>query len=125
MSTTRHRTGSMWRASVAGGLLLVPLLFGCQGAVVGNWYLAEAIPNREVFSIDQASFRRDGTFTATTTIEGLTSDEQGTYSFNGWELKLRPKAGGQRTYPAMLQADKLVISNGQRKAILKKGKRGT
>jgi hypothetical protein len=101
-------------------LLLLPGLAGCQRALVGEWDLVEAIPNREAFSIDNARFSADGTFSATTTIEGLTSEETGTYAFNGWELRLRPRAGGQRTYASYLKMDKLHIRSGERVVVLKK-----
>jgi hypothetical protein len=105
-------------------LLALPLLAGCRGAIVGDWHLVEAVPNREVFAIDGASFRRDGTFSATTTIEGLTASERGTYDFNGIKLKLRPQAGGQRTYSAMLKLNRLEIMDGKRRVVLQKGAKG-
>ena len=96
------------------------VLCGCQGAVVGSWYLEKAIPNREVLSFKDVYFEKDGSFAATTTIEGLTTRETGTYEFNGWQLKLRPKAGGQRTYSAILRGRRLEITSGQRKVVLRK-----
>lgn len=112
-------------SQTAGGLflLLTPLLGGCRGSIVGDWHLVEALPNRDVFSMDRVSFRQDGTFSATTTIEGLTTDEKGTYDFNGFKLCLRPQAGGQRAWPAMLKFDRLEITNGQRRVTLAKGAR--
>ncbi len=98
-------------------------LTGCSGALVGDWHLVEAIPNRETFSLDNVTFRRDGTFSATTTIEGLTNNEQGDYDFNGWKLRMRPRAGGQRSYSAWLKASRLELRDGQRKVVLQKGKR--
>jgi hypothetical protein len=112
------------RCRLAAAAWLLPLLSGCGGAIVGDWYLVEANPNRQVFGIDNASFRSDGTFSAAMTIEGLTTEEKGTYDFNGFKLKLRPKAGGQRTYLANVQPGRLEIANGQRKVVLKKGRRG-
>ncbi|MCK4341986.1 MAG: lipocalin family protein [Phycisphaerae bacterium] len=112
-----------WLLGLAG-LLLFPLLGGCKGAIAGEWHLVKAVPNREVFSIDNATFSRDGTFSATTTIEGLTTDEKGTYDFNGWQLKLRPQAGGQRTYSTTRKVDRLEIRDGKRTVVLKKGKKG-
>lgn len=103
------------------GLLLCT---GCGRALVGNWRLVEAIPNRQVFSLDNVTFRPDGTFSATTTIEGLTTEESGRYEFNGFKLKLRPKAGGQRAYLTNLRLDELQIADGQRKVILKKLRKG-
>jgi len=103
-------------------LLSLPALSGCHNAIVGHWTLVEAEPNREVFSIDNAEFRSDGTFTATTTIEGLTSTEKGTYSFNGFKLKLQPQAGGQRAYLANVKFGELRIAEGERKVTLNKAK---
>jgi len=108
-------------AGVAGVALL---LGGCRSALVGDWHLVEAVPSREVFSIDNASFRADGTFSATSTIEGLTANERGTYDFNGVKLKLRPQAGGQRTYSATLKLNRLELLDGKRRVVLAKGAKG-
>jgi len=109
------------RLSLTVGLLgfLVPLT-GCQQAVVGRWKLVEAVPNRQTFALDNVEFRGDGSFSATTTIEGKTTDETGTYEFDGGKLKLRPSAGGQRAYPTMLKFDRLEITNGKRHAVLQR-----
>jgi hypothetical protein len=96
------------------------LLSGCGGAIVGHWRLEKATPNREVFSLDDVTFRGNGTFTATTTIEGLTTRESGTYKFIGYKLYLRPEAGGQRAYTTMLKMNRLQVTDGDRKIILKK-----
>lgn len=122
-TTNRQDRCGRWARS-AVWLLVLPVLVGCQRAVVGNWHLAEAIPNRQVFCVDEASFRSDGTFSATTTIEGVTTQERGTYQFNGFMLKLRPQAGGQRAYPTTLKLGRLEIIDGSHKVILKKGKKG-
>jgi hypothetical protein len=105
-------------------LLLAPLLAGCQGAILGDWRLIDAIPNRQVFAIDNASFQRDGTYKAMTTIDGKTTDDAGTYDFDGFKLHLRPKAGGQRTYTVQVHLDRLEILDGKRHAVLQKGKKG-
>ncbi len=106
------------------GLGLLPLLAGCQGAIVGHWYLADAKPNRQVFSIDNATFHDDGTYAATTTLDGRTAEEKGTYDFNGFKLKLWPQAGGQRAYTAQLKLDRLELSSGKSSVVLQKGKKG-
>ncbi len=100
--------------------LLLTLLGGCRGAIVGRWGMVEAVPNREVFSIDDATFHNDGSFTATSTIEGLTTREEGQFSFNGFKLTLRPQAGGQRVYYTHLKGKRLEITNGDRKVVLHK-----
>ncbi len=104
--------------------VLWPLLLGCQGAIHGDWYLVEATPNRQVFSIDNAKFRADGTYSATTTIEGVTNNEQGTYDFDGFKLRLRPQAGGQRSYTVQMQPGQMQVGDSQRHVLLRKGKRG-
>ena len=122
---TKRVTWASRCASGAAGVvwlaLLVPLM-GCEGALVGHWRMVEVVPSKEVFSIDDATFANDGTYTATTTIEGKTTRVSGTYSFNGYKLTLRPQAGGQRAYNAMLALDKLEVIDGKRKVVLQKGK---
>ena len=113
-----------WRAVLWAALPGVWLLTGCQGAIQGDWYLAEATPNRQVFSIDKASFRADGTYSATTTIEGVTNNEKGTYEFSGFKLTLLPQAGGQRSYTASMQPGQLQLATGNRRIVLKKGTKG-
>lgn len=111
------------RTLCACAALSVLLLTGCQRAIVGHWRLHEALPNREVFAIDDATFRRDGTFAALTTTEGLTTRMSGEYAFNGYNLKLRPEAGGQRSYSAIIKMNRLELLDGQRKVILRKVKK--
>jgi len=117
----RRRSG----LTLAAGCLLLPLLAGCGGAIVGHWYLVKASPNREAFSIDDATFRGDGTFSAKTTIDGRSADETGTYKFIGYELLLRPQAGGQRKYTPVLKLGTLEVTDGSRYIVLKKGHKGT
>ena len=107
---------------VAG--LFMPVLAGCQGAIQGDWHMIEAVPSKQVFNLDDATFRPDGTYTATTTFEGRTNTESGTYEFNGFKLKLEPKGGGLRTYTASLQMGRMELADGQRHVTLAKGKKG-
>lgn len=93
---------------------------GCGGALVGTWRMVSASPSKEVFAIDDATFSRDGGFRATCTIDGKTFDEVGTYSFDGFKLRLRPQAGGQRVYTATRTFSKLEIVNGESRVVLKK-----
>jgi len=120
-ASQRTRPGRLTWA-VCGGVLA--MLVGCQGAIVGEWHLVEAKPNRHVFSIDEAHFRPDGTFSASTTLEGVTTSDTGTYEFNGFKLKLWPRAGGQRTYQVQIQPGRLEITSGKNKAVLEKGRKG-
>ena len=114
------------RPAVLGAVLapIILLLVGCQGAIRGEWYLVEAKPNRQTFSMDQATFRPDGTYSATMTIEGVTTAEKGSYDFDGFKLQLRPQAGGQRTYQVQMQLDQMRVGDSKRNALLQKGKRG-
>jgi len=98
---------------------LVPLS-GCSGAIAGQWRAVEVVPNRQVFCIDDATFERDGTFSATLTREGNTREESGTYRFNGWKLILQPSAGGLREYGASLRFGKLEVISGDRKVVLRR-----
>ena len=98
-------------------------LAGCGGGIVGDWHMVQTVPNKDVFAIDEAQFHRDGSFAATITIEGKTAREIGSYHFNGFKLTLRPHAGGQRSYNAMVKLSKLEISDSGRKVVLKKGKK--
>lgn len=124
----RKTVSGYWTAKrvVCGAVLMLAIaLTGCGGAVVGRWQMVEAIPNREVFSISKAHFQKGGTFTATTTIEGLTADLVGKYTFNGFRLKLYPEAGGHREYMATVKPGRLDIRDGDRKVIMRKVGKGS
>lgn len=119
------RTRSTFSMAIAGTVTVVVLLgvlTGCSGALRGDWHMVEAIPNKDVFSVDEVSFARDGGFSATSTIDGKTLREVGTYKFNGFKLILHPQAGGRREYQAVVRLRTLEIIDGKRKVILKKGK---
>ncbi len=90
---------------------------GCRGAVLGDWRLEQATPSREVFALDDVRFERNGGFSATCTLDGRTTRETGTYEFNGFQLTLRPQAGGQRQYNAQLQMRKLELSDSQKRRV--------
>lgn len=116
------RTGQPARRAAALALLAAPLLLtGCAGAIHGRWHLAETARNKQFFSIDKAEFRPNGTYTATTTIEGVTHTEDGAYDFNGFTLRMRPVKGGQRSYTANVRGNELQIVAGPKKALLVRG----
>lgn len=123
----KHTQNALRRCAWLGSLLVlgtaILLTSGCSGVLAGDWYLSRAIPSRDVFAIDDAHFARDGRFTATVTIEGKTARETGSYEFNGFKLTLRPQAGGQRRYNAVLKATSFEVLDGDRKVILRKGKK--
>ncbi len=118
VSAYRMCLGAAWLGAVL-------LLTGCQGMVIGDWYLVQAKPNRQTFSIDNATFRPDATYAATVTIEGVTNTEKGTYDFDGMKLHLRPQAGGQRSYTVQFLPGQLQVGDSRRHVLLQKGKRGT
>lgn len=117
--STRFSRGGVWLVP-----LLLALLVGCQGAIRGDWHLVEAKPNRHTFSIDNATFGRDGTYAARTTIEGQTHDETGTYEYTAFKLRLLPKGGGVRTYTTNVSLGRLELTDGKRQVVLEKGKKG-
>ena len=103
-------------------LPLLALLTGCGGSIAGHWHMVDAVPNKEVFSIDDATFARDGNYTATTTLEGKTTKETGTYRFSGFKIIFQPQAGGRRAYNATrkLGGGRLVIFDTDRRVVLEK-----
>jgi hypothetical protein len=107
--------------AMLGSVLLMAT--GCSGVIVGDWHMTKAIPNKQVFAIEDACFARDGTFTATVTIEGKTVREKGEYDFNGFKLTMRPQGGGQRRYNTVLKGRTLEIHDEERKVFLRKGKK--
>lgn len=105
------------------GLLVVlgvALLSGCQRQLAGKWTLREAVPNREVFAIDNAEFAADGRFAAEITNEGRTRREAGEYEFNGLGLTLRPDSGGRLKYNAKLRGDELTLTASPRRVVLER-----
>lgn len=95
---------------------------GCTRMISGYWKLIEAHPNREFFALEDAWFETDETYRATVTIDGRSVAQQGTFSYKGDKLTLRPDAGGQQRFTARLTRGKLRVEQGERYAILKKVK---
>jgi|GEM_PF-2163178 len=116
------KTTSMLSFGLLSALSLT-FLAGCGGSIVGHWHLTKAIPNREALAIDDARFNRDGTYTASVTLEGRTTREEGAYKFNGFRLIMHPNGGGQHRYDTFIRGRSLEVHHGERKLILKKGKR--
>ncbi|MBK8914609.1 MAG: hypothetical protein IPM64_08445 [Phycisphaerales bacterium] len=90
---------------------------GCGVSINGQWRMVRASPNREVFAIDHASFSRDRSYSATITVDGRTADESGEYEFNGFQVLLRPQAGGQRRYSASVMFGELRITDSQQRSV--------
>lgn len=99
-------------------------LCGCSASIRGDWHMVKSVPNRETFAIDPVRFDAGGTYEATTTLDGRTTLDKGTYEFNGFKLTFRPTAGGQRQYGAVLRMNTLEVIDGKRQVILQKGRRG-
>lgn len=106
------------RRLLAPGLLVA--LVGCQAAIHGDWRLVRASPSREAFSIDAASFRPNGEFSASTVIDGVARADEGDYEFDGSKLTLRPRAGGRRQFAATAWMDRLEVRHGKNHAILQR-----
>lgn len=100
--------------------LLFTMLPGCAGSIVGHWSLTKAVPNKQTLAIDDASFARDGRYSATVTIEGKTVREEGRYKYNGFKLTMLPGGGGQHRYNTMIRGGTMQIIEGERKLILRK-----
>jgi len=118
-----HR--SILRRTVSGALISTVLgpIGGCGGVLAGHWRIEKAVPHREVFCIDNADFRSDGSYAADVTLDGKSSRQEGAYEFNGFQLTLRPRAGGQRRYNATLKMNTLEVIDGERHVVLIKSKK--
>ena len=127
MQITTQRNRPKRNMVLLCAMLGLPVSFatGCGGVIVGDWHMAKAIPNKEVFAIEDAHFGDDGAFTATVTIEGKTVLEKGEYHFNGFKLTMRPQGGGQRRYSTVLKGRTLEVHDGDRKVFLRKGKKSS
>lgn len=112
--SARNASSALLCALIASGLV------GCSGAVAGDWKMVKCVPNREVFAIEQAQFKRDGSYSARITIEGKQADTTGAYNFNGSKLTLRPSGGGQYSWNAFLRFNRLEITSGKRQVILER-----
>ncbi|RMF71242.1 MAG: hypothetical protein D6744_18270 [Planctomycetota bacterium] len=95
---------------------------GCGGAIRGHWALERATPNKETFALDDAVFRRDGAYEATLTLDGRTTRESGSYEFKFNKLVLRPVAGGQHKFTAVVTPRQLKVIRGDQFAYLRKVK---
>ncbi|QOJ14947.1 MAG: hypothetical protein HRU75_09950 [Planctomycetia bacterium] len=90
---------------------------GCGVSINGQWRMIRANPNRDVFAIDHATFSRDRGYSATITVDGRTAEETGEYEFNGFQVLLRPQAGGQRRYSASVMFGELRITDSQQRSV--------
>ncbi len=93
---------------------------GCTGTLAGRWRMVKCTPNRETFSIDNASFTSRGEYTANFSLDGRAEKEKGRFEFNGFNITFRPSAGGSRTFTAVLRLNRLEIMDGKRNCVLEK-----
>lgn len=108
------------RRAVLLSSLAVAFVTGCGVSVVGDWRCVKALPNRDVFAIEDASFHSDDTFAMRFTEDGRTRNEEGGYDFNGFKLVLRPRGGGRREFTAVRRIGTLEVSQGERRVYLEK-----
>jgi hypothetical protein len=101
-------------------LMALCVLTGCTGSLAGDWKMTTAKPNRETIAIDNVQLARDGSYSATFTLDGRTSAEKGVFEFNGFKLTFRPSAGGSRTYNAVRKMNDLELRDGDKLVILRK-----
>jgi hypothetical protein len=85
---------------------------GCNMAVQGTWGPESVSPEdaAKAFAINTVTFNSDDTFAL---VSGKGEDRKltkGTYSFNGFQLKLRTDKGREVQYDCMKVWDKLEIS---------------
>ena len=92
---------------------LVWTLSGCAQQLYGTWRSQGVDPPDMVkhFNIAKATFNNDMTFTCSATYDGKTRQDSGTWSFNGFKLKLDTKEGKELVYDATYYMNgKLVVS---------------
>lgn len=107
-------------ARTLAAITLLAALSGCTGSLAGDWKMISSKPNRETIAIDNVQFVRDGSYSATFTLDGRTSNEKGVFDFNGFKLTFRPSAGGSRTFNAVRKVNDLELRDGDKLVILHK-----
>ena len=89
-------------------------LSGCGRALVGTWHTESIAPPESArhFELARVTFNEDGTYTAAATCQGKSRQDNGSYQFDGFKLKLETKDGKARTYGATYNSftDKLEMT---------------
>jgi hypothetical protein len=85
--------------------LVVVALVGCNDTLKGSWTTKEVKPpeNAEKFTIGRITFEKaDGKYmySSTASYGGAEEASKGTYSFDGFKLKLMTDTGKERVYDA-------------------------
>ena len=110
----RRRIGMAVMAGLTAALL------GCSSALVGTWENASR-PEGQPFYLHNATFKNDGTYTATAKQGEENVRLAGTYEFDGFHLKLKQPGKPERKYNATnVMGKKLEISDGKNKQTLNK-----
>jgi hypothetical protein len=107
------------------GLLLVVGMAvcatGCSNTLVGTWENASK-PEGQAFYLHNATFKDDGTYTASAKQGDENVRLAGTYEFDGFNLKLKTPGKPERKYGAtyVMAGPTLELKNGSNKQSLKK-----
>ncbi len=91
------------KSSLVAALSVAGLVVGCSNVLHGTWRSQSVSPPEmsKHFNLARATFNDDKTFTATATYGGKTRQDSGTWSYNGFKLKLTTKEGKDLEYDAM------------------------
>ena len=98
---------------LALSLGVIAVVSGCAQPLYGTWRSQSVDPPDMVkkFNLARVTFNDDMTFTCSAAIDGKTKQSSGTWSFNGFKLKLMTKEGEERVYDATYYMNgRLVVS---------------
>ena len=99
---------------LALSLGVIAVLSGCAQPLYGTWRSQSVEPPDMVkkFNLARVTFNDDMTFTCSAAYEGKTQQSSGTWSFDGFKLKLTTKEGKELVYDAFYYAinKKLAVS---------------
>jgi hypothetical protein len=102
--------------SVLAGLTIS--VVGCNSALVGSWDNASK-PEGQPFYLHNATFKSDGTYTASAKRGEENVRLAGTYEFDGFNLKLKQPGKPERIYGTTnVMGQKLELSDGKTKQTL-------
>lgn len=113
------RLTSRW--SMAAVMGLAAWAAGCSNALVGSWENTTK-PEGQAFYLHNATFKDDGTYTASAKQGEENVRLAGTYEFDGFNLKLKTPGKPERKYGAsyMMVGQTLQLKEGESKQTLKK-----
>jgi len=114
----KHWTSRLSTVAVVG---LAAWVVGCSSALVGSWENTTK-PEGQAFYLHNATFKDDGTYTASAKQGEENIRLAGTYEFDCFNLKLKTPGKPERKYGAtyMMMAKTLQLREGQNKQTLKK-----